>query len=413
MRADGRPVLVGTTSIERSELLSEMLNRAGVPHDVLNAKFHEREAEIIKDAGQPGHVTIATNMAGRGTDIVLGPGVADKGGLHIVGTERHESRRIDNQLRGRAGRQGDPGSSRFYLSLEDELMRRFGTDRIAGLMNRLGMEEDMPIEHGIISKSIESAQTKVEGHNFDIRKHVVEYDDVMNKQREVIYSIRRKILEGENQRERMLEMIENQISLLVTSQTSIPDVTPDMNEIIKSYRAMVPMTTLTPASLDGLDDETIEETLIEDAHAHYDKREAEMGDELMRYVERVVMLQVMDKLWREHLTHMDDMRQGIGLQAYGQKDPLVSYKREGFSMFESLLTNIEYDTTHKIYFANVQRTVQPAQPRNLITNQPVETGNATQRRKQKKVGRNDPCPCGSGKKYKLCHGAAAGVGARS
>jgi preprotein translocase subunit SecA len=412
MRAEGRPVLVGTTSIERSELLSEMLQRAGIPHDVLNAKFHEREAEIVKDAGQPGHVTIATNMAGRGTDIVLGPGVAVKGGLHIIGTERHESRRIDNQLRGRAGRQGDPGSSRFYLSLEDELMRRFGTDRIAGLMNRLGMEEDMPIEHGIISKSIESAQTKVEGHNFDIRKHVVEYDDVMNRQREVIYAIRRRILEGESQRERMMEMIEKQISLLVAAQSGSTDRPSDAAEIFRAYRAIVPMTDLTPDDIDLSDDEAIEDILFEDAVKHYDQREAEIGSELMRYVERVVMLQVMDKLWREHLTHMDDMRQGIGLQAYGQKDPLVSYKREGFEMFESLLTNIDYDTVHKIYYANVQRTAQPIQPRNLTTNQPVETASQTPKRKQKKIGRNDPCPCGSGKKYKLCHGAAAGVGAR-
>ena len=414
MREQGRPVLVGTTSIERSELLSEMLDRAGISHNVLNAKFHEREAEIIKDAGQPGNVTIATNMAGRGTDIVLGSGVAHEGGLHIIGTERHESRRIDNQLRGRSGRQGDPGSSRFYLSLEDELMRRFGTDRIAGLMNRLGMEEDMPIEHGIISKSIESAQTKVEGHNFDIRKHVVEYDDVMNKQREVIYSLRRRILDGESQRDRMIEMIHNQIGLLVASQSSATEGRPDPAEILRAYKAIVPMTTLTPASLSGKDDEAVETTLIADAEEHYDARESEVGDELTRYVERVVMLQVMDKLWREHLTHMDDMRQGIGLQAYGQKDPLVAYKREGFEMFEALLTNIEYDTVHKILFANVQRTVQPAQPRNLITNQPVEgAATTTQKRKQKKVGRNDPCPCGSGKKYKLCHGAAAGVGVRS
>jgi preprotein translocase subunit SecA len=395
-------------------MLSEMLMRAGIPHNTLNAKQHEREAEIVADAGQPGHVTIATNMAGRGTDIKLGPGVAENGGLHIIGTERHESRRIDNQLRGRAGRQGDPGSSRFYLSLEDELMRRFGTDRIAGLMNRLGMEEDMPIEHGIISKSIESAQTKVEGHNFDIRKHVVEYDDVMNKQREVIYAIRRRILEGENLHERMMEIISNQIGLLVAAQASADGGTPDAAEIMRSYKSIVPMTTLTPSEINGLDNDAIEDALIADAEMHYEKREAEMGEELMRYVERVVMLQVIDKLWREHLTQMDDMRQGIGLQAYGQKDPLVAYKREGFSMFEALLTNIEYDTAHKIFYANVQRTLQPAQPRNLTTNQPQESGNATtQRRKQKKVGRNDPCPCGSGKKYKLCHGAPAGVGARS
>ncbi|HUG16051.1 MAG TPA: preprotein translocase subunit SecA [Thermomicrobiales bacterium] len=407
MRTQNRPVLVGTTSIERSELLSEMLQRSGVQHSVLNAKFHEREAEIIKDAGQPGHVTIATNMAGRGTDIVLGSGVADRGGLHIIGTERHESRRIDNQLRGRAGRQGDPGSSRFYLSLEDELMKRFGTSRVSGLMGRLGMDEDMPIEHGIISKSIESAQTKVEGHNFDLRKHVVEYDDVMNKQREVIYSNRRRILEGENLRDKMLEMIERQIQTLVAAHsTSVDSNEVELGEINRSYRSMVPMTDLDPGSLESLPSEQIEELLYDDALKHYEAREREIGADLMRFVERTVMLSVIDQLWREHLTQMDDMRQGIGLQAYGQRDPLVAYKREGFSMFEALLTNIEYDTTHKIYFANVSRAPVQAAPRNLVTNHPEETGSATpQRRKNKKIGRNEPCWCGSGKKFKLCHGA--------
>jgi preprotein translocase subunit SecA len=407
MRDCGRPVLVGTTSIEKSELLSEMLQRTGIQHSVLNAKFHEREAEIVKTAGQPGNVTIATNMAGRGTDIVLGPGVADRGGLHIIGTERHESRRIDNQLRGRAGRQGDPGSSRFYLSLEDELMKRFGTSRVSGLMGRLGMDEDLPIEHGIISKSIESAQTKVEGHNFDLRKHVVEYDDVMNKQREVIYANRRRILEGENLRDKMLEMIEKQIRLLVSAHSSTVDAREvDYDEVIRSYRSIVPMTEVDPDALEGMSNDAIEEFLLEDASAHYEAREREMGEDLMRFVERAVMLSVIDQLWREHLTQMDDMRQGIGLQAYGQRDPLVAYKREGFSMFESLLSNIEYDTTHKIYLANVSRAPIPAQPRNLITNHPEDAGSSTpQRRKSKKIGRNEPCYCGSGKKYKLCHGA--------
>lgn len=407
MREQGRPVLVGTTSIEKSELLSEMLQRSGIQHSVLNAKFHEREAEIVKDSGQPGHVTIATNMAGRGTDIVLGPGVPGRGGLHIIGTERHESRRIDNQLRGRAGRQGDPGSSRFYLSLEDELMRRFGTSRVSGLMGRLGLDEDQPIEHGIISKSIESAQTKVEGHNFDLRKHVVEYDDVMNKHREVIYANRRRILEGENLRDKMLEMIEKQISVLITAHSSSLDSSEvEHDEVIRSYRSIVPMTDLTPADIDGLSDTEIEEILFGDAVKHYEAREREMGEDLMRFVERAVMLSVIDQLWREHLTQMDDMRQGIGLQAYGQKDPLVAYKREGFAMFEALLSNIEYDTTHKIFFANISRAPVQAQPRNLTTNHPADGATGTpQRRKSKKIGRNEPCWCGSGKKYKLCHGA--------
>ena len=404
MREQGRPVLVGTTSIEKSELLSELLMRDGIPHSVLNAKQHEREAEIVKDAGLPGTVTIATNMAGRGTDIKLGPGVAENGGLHIVGTERHESRRIDNQLRGRAGRQGDPGSSRFFLSLEDELMRRFGSDRISGLMDRLGLEEDQPIEHSIISKSIENAQTKVEGHNFDLRKHVVEYDDVMNKHREVIYAIRRRILEGENLHERMLEIIEGQIGIVVTAHSSGEEI--DDDEIIRGYRAIVPMTALRPQDITGLSVEAIEEKLVDDALAHYEAKERETGEEMMRYLERAVMLSVIDKLWREHLTIMDDMRQGIGLQAYAQKDPLVAYKREGFDMFEQLLANIDYDTGHKIFFANIQRAPVVAQPRNLVTNQPTD-GKAPAARKKQKIGRNDPCWCGSGKKYKNCHGAPA------
>ena len=409
MRDQGRPTLVGTTSIERSELLSEMLKREGIQHSVLNAKQHEREAEIIKDAGQPGMVTIATNMAGRGTDIKLGHGVPEHGGLHIIGTERHESRRIDNQLRGRSGRQGDPGSSRFYLSLEDDLMRRFGSDRIFGLMERLGLDDDQPIEHGIISKSIESAQTKVEGHNFDIRKHVVEYDDVMNKHREVIYANRRRILEGENLRERTLEMIHHQIEVLVAAHGASEDresAAPD--EVLRAYKAIVPTTLLTAADLDGKHDDDLIDFLIEDAEARYADREQEIGDETMRFIERAVMLSVIDKLWREHLTQMDDMRQGISLQAYGQRDPLVAYKREGFQMFEQLLANIEYDTAHRIFFANIQRTPVVQQPRPVTTNHPEEAEAAPQRRKQQKVGRNDPCWCGSGKKYKHCHGAPAG-----
>ena len=404
MHEHGRPVLVGTTSIEKSELLSEMLMRDGVPHSVLNAKQHEREAEIVTDAGLPGMVTIATNMAGRGTDIKLGTGVADNGGLHIIGTERHESRRIDNQLRGRAGRQGDPGSSRFFLSLEDELMKRFGSDRISGLMDRLGLEDDQPIEHNMISKSIENAQTKVEGHNFDLRKHVVEYDDVMNKHREVIYAIRRRILEGENLHERMLEIIEGQIGVAIAAHSAGDDI--DDNQIIRAYRAIVPMSTLRSQDISGLSTDAIEEKLIDDALAHYDAKERETGEEMTRYLERAVMLSVIDKLWREHLTIMDDMRQGIGLQAYAQKDPLVAYKTEGFEMFEQLLANIDYDTGHKIFFANIQRAPVLAQPRNLTTNQPIE-GNAPAAKKRQKIGRNDPCWCGSGKKFKNCHGAPA------
>ncbi|MCO5175517.1 MAG: preprotein translocase subunit SecA [Thermomicrobiales bacterium] len=399
----GQPTLVGTTSIEKSEFLAGLL-RQEVPHSVLNAKQHEREAEIVQFAGEPGRVTIATNMAGRGTDIKLGDGVTDKGGLHIIGTERHESRRIDNQLRGRAGRQGDPGSSRFFLSLEDELMRRFGSGRVAGLMDRLGLEDDQPIEHNMISKSIENAQTKVEGHNFDLRKHVVEYDDVMNKHREVIYANRRRILEGESLHERMLEIIENQVAIVVAAHAEGDEI--DDEAIIRGYRSIVPMTSLRMQDIDGLPIEDIEQRLIDDALAHYEAKERDTGEEMMRYLERAVMLSVIDKLWREHLTIMDDMRQGIGLQAYAQKDPLVAYKKEGFDMFEQLLANIDYDTAHKIFYANIQRAPVLAQPRTMVTNQESD-GKPQAARKRTKIGRNEPCYCGSGKKFKNCHGAPA------
>ncbi len=403
----GRPVLVGTTSIEKSELLSSLLQRKGIKHSVLNAKFHEREAEIIKDAGQAGAVTIATNMAGRGTDIKLGDGVARAGGLHIIGTERHESRRIDNQLRGRAGRQGDPGSSRFYLSLEDDLMRRFASERIANLMGRLGIDDDMPIEHGIISKTIENAQTKVEGHNFDIRKHVVEYDDVMNRQREVIYANRRRALTGENLRERMQDMIARQVSVLVAANW--PEGTreePDYSEIMRSYKAIVANTPLSEAELAGKSQEEVEDILLADAEAAYVKKEQNVGEEWMRKIERAVILSVTDRLWRQHLTQMDDMRQGVGLQAYAQRDPLVAYKTNGFEMFEVLLRNIEYDIVHQIYGVTIERAPAVAPRRNLVTNQPAEDGSQRPQKLQstKQTGRNAPCPCGSGKKYKHCHG---------
>jgi len=403
----GRPVLVGTTSIEKSEYLGALLQKQGIRHSVLNAKFHEREAEIIKDAGQPGAVTIATNMAGRGTDIVLGDGVADAGGLHIIGTERHESRRIDNQLRGRAGRQGDPGSSRFYLSLEDELMRRFASERIGSLMGKLGIEEDMPIEHGIISKTIENAQTKVEGHNFDIRKHVVEYDDVMNRQREVIYANRRRALEGENLRDRIQKMVSSQILIGVVANWPESDrEEPDYDEIIRSYKAIVRQSTLTVEDIAGKDQHEVEDILTFDAEQAYEKKEQDIGAEWMRKIERAVVLSVTDRLWRQHLTQMDDMRQGVGLQAYAQRDPLVAYKTIGFEMFETLLNNIEYDIAHQIYGVTIEKAPTMPQRRNLTTNNPGADSEQPQQLKSTKVGRNDPCPCGSGKKYKHCHGRA-------
>ncbi|MGN6565531.1 MAG: preprotein translocase subunit SecA [Thermomicrobiales bacterium] len=417
MHEQGRPVLVGTTSIETSERVSHLLQQSGIEHSVLNAKQHEREALIVAEAGQSGTVTIATNMAGRGTDILLGPGVADRGGLHIIGTERHESRRIDNQLRGRAGRQGDPGSSRFYVSLEDELMRRFGSDRIQGVMGRLGLDEDTPIEANIISKSIESAQTKVEGYNFDLRKHVVQYDDVMNRQREIIYADRRKIIAGENLRDRILDMIAEEFGDLVAAHwPEERGVEPDLSPLLQAAAQILPpdcFQGVTPDSLAQYDKEGLTGFFISLADDAYDRKEAKIGAETMRQVERLVFLSVIDRLWIDHLTAMDEMRQGIGLQAYGQKDPLVAYKTEGYRMFQQLLGNLRHDITHQIYHVEIVRPVRPRAMDQATTNRDDGDENGKKRRKPtvrgQKVGRNDPCPCGSGKKYKNCHGRAAGM----
>ncbi len=412
MRANGRPILVGTTSIETSERLSELLQRRGIPHEVLNAKQHEREASIVAEAGQPGAVTIATNMAGRGTDIVLGPGVKEAGGLHIIGTERHEARRIDNQLRGRSGRQGDPGSTRFYVSLEDDLMRRFGSDRISGLMERLGMEEEVPIEHRVISKSIENAQTKVEGHNFDLRKHVVQYDDVMNKHREVIYADRREIVAGEDMQERVWELIQAETEQLVEGRLGEggKDVEPDYDGLFQAYLGLVPMSKLEQADLEELSRDDLVDTLLNDAETAYDEVEARFGPETMRKVERHIMLSVIDKLWVQHLTAMDELREGVGLQAYGQRDPLVVYKTQGYDLFQNLISNIQHDVSHTIF--RVQPAVAQQPVRTRLTEEaekpsPVgaDGSNGAKPRKAKKIGVNEPCPCGSGKKYKHCHGA--------
>jgi preprotein translocase subunit SecA len=410
----GRPVLVGTVSIEKSEYLSDLLKRKGIPHEVLNAKQHEREASIVARAGEPGAVTIATNMAGRGTDIVLGPGVRERGGLHIIGTERHEARRIDNQLRGRAGRQGDPGSSRFYVSLEDELMRRFGSDRIVGIMERLGMEEDAPIEHRVISKSIESAQTKVEGHNFDMRKHVVQYDDVMNRHREVIYSDRKSVVSGTDMSDKIKGFITSELEGLVDQYFSDPKErteAPDYAGLYAAYAALVPNTKLGLSDIEGRELEETIDVLEEDATRAYEEVEARFGPELMRTVERRVLLSVIDRLWVEHLTAMDDLREGVGLQAYGQRDPLVVYKTEGFRMFELLLAHIQHDTVHTLF--RVQPAVAQQPTRTRITEEATTTNigeDAKTPRRSKKIGANAPCWCGSGKKYKRCHGA---VGART
>jgi len=401
----GRPILVGTTSIDTSEHLSELLTRRGVDHEVLNAKQHEREAAIVANAGASGAVTIATNMAGRGTDIVLGEGVAEAGGLHIIGTERHEARRIDNQLRGRAGRQGDPGSSRFYVSLDDELMRRFGSERIVGLMERLGMEDDIPIEHRVISKSIESAQTKVEGHNFDIRRHVVQYDDVMNRHREVIYTDRKEIVAGQDMSERMSDMIHAEIESIIDRNLGSKGETTDFNGIFTTYSATIPNTKLTAEQLVGLDRDDLVGLLLTDSDAAYTEVEERFGTDTMRSVERHIMLAVIDRLWVEHLTAMDDLREGVGLQAYGQRDPLVVYKTEGYKMFGKLLDSIQHDVVHTIFRVQPVVAEQPVRTRlteEVTTNRSNESSSPT---RKKKIGPNDKCYCGSGKKYKYCHGA--------
>jgi preprotein translocase subunit SecA len=405
--AKGQPVLVGTTSIVQSEALSDMLKRQGVVHNVLNAKFHEMEAQIISQAGQRGAVTIATNMAGRGTDIVLGEGVPALGGLHIIGTERHESRRIDNQLRGRSGRQGDQGSSRFYLSLEDDLMRLFGADNISTLMDKLGMEEDEPIEHALISRSIEQAQKKVEAHHFNTRKHVLEYDDVMNQQREVIYGQRRQILHGENLRENIFFMIDKLadrgLQLFADEKTHPEDW--DFDALIEYAEDLFAAAgDLKKAELETMSRDELREELIDAANENYDRRELLFGEDNMRDLEKVVMLKVVDAKWMEHLDAMDMLRQGIGLRAYGQKDPLIEYKIEAFDMFGQMIENIQEDIVRYIYRVNIVTQVEDrlAQATEVhgdetLPKEPVRSKDA--------VGRNDACPCGSGKKYKKCCGA--------
>ncbi len=360
----GRPVLVGTTSIAQSEELSAMLKRRGIAHNVLNAKYHEQEAEIISHAGQYGAVTIATNMAGRGTDIVLGEGVPELGGLHIIGTERHESRRIDNQLRGRCARQGDPGSSKFFLSLEDDLMRLFGSDNIAGIMDKLGMEDDEPIEHSLVTKSIENAQKKVEGRNFNIRKYVLEYDDVMNQQREVIYAQRKKILAKADLRENIMEMVEKVVARTMAMYAP-PEVYSedwDLPALIRyAEEFFAPYGMLKADELGNLSREELDEFLHKVADEHYKAREAAIGSELMRELENLVMLKVVDNHWMEHLDSMDLLREGVGLRAYGQKDPLVEYKFEAYDMFEAMIGAIQDDVVRYIYHVNVVTEQQPAE----------------------------------------------------
>jgi len=450
----GRPVLVGTRSIEKSELLASLLRRKGVECNVLNAKYHEQEAEIIKDAGQDAQVTIATNMAGRGTDIKLGDGVAGKGGLHIIGTERHESRRIDNQLRGRSGRQGDPGSSRFYISLEDEVMRLFGGERLTNIMERFGFTDEQPIESGMVSKSIERAQSKVENHNYEIRKHVLEYDDVMNKQREIIYGDRRAILDGSfDSRTFMLQSLEAKVDEAV-DRNAPENAHPsewDFQEMLDSLDTVFPIKSeLTADDLAGKDREEIRKLLRDRAVAAYEAKESEITPQIMRVVEqRYLLLPIIDRQWVDHLYVMDHLKTGIGLRGYGQKDPRVEYEKEAYEIFESLKNNIADEAIGGIFRVVIEHGPPPDQaqtqpqfepiPAGAMVPQAAPEGRLSPReaehllgpapgaprqprqlhtnlgdgepakpvRSEAKVGRNELCPCGSGKKYKKCHGAGA------
>jgi preprotein translocase subunit SecA len=441
----GQPVLVGTTSIEKNEILSEFLKRKGVPHQVLNAKNHEGEASIIADAGKKKSVTVATNMAGRGVDIILGGFPANKyqtgdkkdyeqlmkewkknheevlkvGGLHVIGTERHESRRIDNQLRGRSGRQGDPGSSRFFVALDDDVMRLFGGEQVAKLMTFFNLPEDVPLEHAMVNRAIEQAQVKVEGFHFDTRKHLVEYDDVLNKQREIIYKLRRQILTGENLKEMILEKLSDDVNNLVNLYSAEGITQTEKEKILQEFAAIIPFD---PSSqkeiakqLENLKNTSeIAEFLLKIIKDAYEQREKQFGPEIMRQIEKWVSLSVVDNLWMDHLDAIDDLREGIGLRGYGQLDPLVEYKNEAYSMFERLVSSIDYEITHRIFKVQVQ--LSPDQVQALQQQQQTAIQQTAQQQLQKqksrqadsgspgkKLGRNDPCWCGSGKKWKKCH----------
>ena len=442
----GQPVLVGTVSIENSEVLSHLLKKKGIPHSVLNAKYHEREAEIVAQAGRSIAVTIATNMAGRGTDIVLGGNpeglareylkdkkdyteddfqqaiskarevcsndrdkVVSLGGLHILGTERHEARRIDNQLRGRTGRQGDSGSSRFYLSLEDDLMRIFGSDRISGLMNRLGMEEDIPIENKIVTKAIENAQKRVEAHNFDIRKHLLEYDDVMNKQRKEIYSFRKELLQGDNLKDRIFSMIDEVVDEMISIYCSEEKHGEEwdlkgLSDAAYGIFSIVP--NVTPS-----DSNSLREALSLQIRDAYERKESEIGSEMLRYIEKILLLQVVDSQWKDHLLAMDHLKEGIGLRGYGQRDPLAEYKKEAFEMFADLTGRMSTEVLSRLFKIQVQKqeTIrsEPVKQTQLNYNRGEATSAVQTVRRGKKVGRNEPCPCGSGKKFKKCCGVNA------
>lgn len=412
LHKETRPVLVGTISIEKSEQLSKYLSQSGIKHHVLNAKNHEKEAEIVAQAGQPAMVTISTNMAGRGTDIKLGEGVAELGGLHILGTERHESRRIDNQLRGRSGRQGDMGSSRFYLSLEDDLLRIFGAERISAIMDRIGIEENQPIEHGLISKAIENAQRRVEGQNFEMRKHLLEYDDVMNRQRKVIYEQRKKALKGEELEADLDEIIEEIVGSLTDEYIDEDTNHEDWN--LKGLEDVVFKQFSLKMKLAGNEGkqskEAIADEIIPSVRSLLAAKEREFGKPMMAYLQKVIMLQTIDNHWKDHLLAMDHLKEGIGLRGYGQKDPIREYQKEGYEMFMGMVQRIKEDSIAKLCMVQIQREeeideIRERSRRDYVLSRGDDVAaQATVKRAGEKVGRNAPCPCGSGKKYKKCCG---------
>ena len=406
--AKGQPVLVGTITIEASEELSRLLTKRGIKHEVLNAKFHEREAEIVALAGQHGAVTIATNMAGRGTDIQLDDEAKAAGGLKIIGTERHEARRIDNQLRGRSGRQGDPGESRFYISLEDDLMRLFGSERLMGMFNALGVPENEEIEHKMLSDAIEKAQMKIEHNNFGIRKNLLEYDQVMNEQREVIYAERRRVLDGESMRDSIYKMISDVVENTVDTFVG-DDQEPDEWDLTGLNESLTPIIPVEPVSVERLNCKNkaeMKHTLKQEATRLYEAKEAEFPNaELIRELERVFLLKVIDRKWMNHIDDMEQLRQGIGLQAYGQRDPLVEYKMSGYEMFDAMTSGIQEDTVRLLMHVKIEEKAEREEVAKVTgTNKDDSAAKKPVQRVEKKVYPNDPCPCGSGKKYKQCCG---------
>ena len=404
----GQPVLVGTITIETSELLSGMLKRQGIQHKVLNAKFHELEAEIVAEAGQHGAVTIATNMAGRGTDIKLDEDAKAAGGLKIIGTERHESRRIDNQLRGRSGRQGDPGESQFFISLEDDLMRLFGSEKLMGMFNALGVPENEQIQHKMLTNAIEKAQMKIEANNFGIRKNLLEYDQVMNEQREIIYAERRRVLDGESMRDVIYKMITDRVENTVDTCISADQESEewDLNELNQLLLPIIPLDQVEPGDVKDIRANELKHRLKEQAVKKYEMKEAEFPEpEAVRELERVVLLKTIDRKWMDHIDDMDQLRQGIGLQAYGQRDPLVEYKMSGYDMFDNMIANIQEDTIRLLFHVRIEQKVEREQVAKVTgTNRDESLQKGPKKRESAKVYPNDPCPCGSGKKYKQCCG---------